>query len=75
MERISGTFSTDKKKEFSTTNSIFSETFRKEGEIKKFSDDEKLKKFVMRQMRLKEWLKKYFKQKGNNLSKKGVLKH
>lgn len=30
METISGTFSTDKKKEFSTTNSILSETLRKE---------------------------------------------
>lgn len=55
METISGTFSTDKKKEFSTTNSIFSETLRKEGEIKQFSDDGKLKEFVT--MRLKEWLK------------------
>ena len=55
MDTISGTFSTDKKKEFSTTNSIFSETLRKEGEIKQFSDDGKLKEFVT--MRLKEWLK------------------
>ena len=55
METISGTFSTDKKKELSTTNSVFSETLRKEGEIKQFSDDGKLKEFVT--MRLKEWLK------------------
>lgn len=55
METISGTFSTDKKKEFSTTNSVFSETLRKEGKIKQFSDDGKLKEFVT--MRFKEWLK------------------
>lgn len=53
METISGTFSTDKKKELSTTNSVFSETLRKEGEIKQFSDDGKLKEFVT----VKEWLK------------------
>lgn len=53
METISGTFSTDKKKELSTTNSVFSETLRKEGEIKQFSDDGKLKEFVT----IKEWLK------------------
>ena len=46
METISGTFSTDKKKELSTTNSVFSETLRKEGEIKQFSDDGKLKEYV-----------------------------
>ena len=55
METIGGTFSTDKKKEFSTTNSVFSETLRKEGKIKQFSDDGKLKEFVT--MRFKEWLK------------------
>ena len=55
METISGTFSTDKKKEFSTTNSVFSETLRQEGKIKQFSDDGKLKEFVT--MRFKEWLK------------------
>ena len=55
METISGTFSTDKKKEFSTTTSVFSETLRKEGKIKQFSDDGKLKEFVT--MRFKEWLK------------------
>ena len=53
METISGTFSTDKKTELSTTNSVFSETLRKEGEIKQFSDDGKLKEFVT----IKEWLK------------------
>lgn len=53
METISGTFSTDKKKELSTTNSVFSEILRKEGEIKQFSDDGKLKEFVT----VKEWLK------------------
>ena len=48
-------FSIDVGKELSTSNSIFSETLRKEGEIKQFSDDGKLKEFVT--MRLKEWLK------------------
>ena len=43
------------------------------GEIKIFSDEGKLRAFVASRSTIKEWLRLFLKQKGNN--KRGTLEH
>lgn len=54
-------------KELSIRNPIFSKIpFRNEWEIKTFSNKGKLREFVTSRHTLKEWLKRFSKQKGND---------
>ena len=47
--------------------------FRNDGEIKVFSDEGKLRESVGSRSTIKEWLRLFLKQKGNN--KRGTLEH